>query len=128
MTDESLLDLFRTDLAEARIQDPYQHDLYLQQGIEQLKEFLALCHRREMPEVLHTEEFFEVKVGATTVVGRIDRVDKLPDGRVVITDYKTGKAAFAGGRRREFAALHLRAGCPREVGIPRRAPRLLQPE
>jgi RecB family exonuclease len=32
-----------------------------------------------------------VKVGATTVAGRIDRVDKLPDGRVVITDYKTGR-------------------------------------
>ena len=30
-------------------------------------------------------------MGTTTVVGRIDRVDKLPDGRVVITDYKTGK-------------------------------------
>ena len=91
MAEESLLDLFRTDLAEAKLQDAYQHDLYLQQGIEQLKEFLAVCRRGEMPEVLHTEEFFEVKVGATTVAGRIDRVDKLPDGRVVITDYKTGR-------------------------------------
>jgi DNA helicase-2/ATP-dependent DNA helicase PcrA len=91
MTEESLLDLFGTDLADARIQDAYQHDLYLQQGIEQLKEFLAVGRRGEMPEVLHTEEFFEVKVGATTIAGRIDRVDKLPDGRVVITDYKTGK-------------------------------------
>jgi DNA helicase II / ATP-dependent DNA helicase PcrA len=91
MSEESLLDLFRTDLAEARISDAYQHDLYLQQGIEQLREFLVVCHRSGLPEVLHTEEFFDVKVGATTVVGRIDRVDKLPDGRVVITDYKTGK-------------------------------------
>jgi len=91
MTEESLLDLFRADLAEAKLQDAYQHDLYLQQGIEQLKEFLALCRRGATPEVLHTEEFFDMKVGATTVVGRIDRVDKLPDGRVVITDYKTGK-------------------------------------
>jgi DNA helicase-2/ATP-dependent DNA helicase PcrA len=91
MTEASLLDLFRADLAEAKIQDAYQHDLYLQQGIEQLKEFLRLSGRGEMPEVLHTEEFFEVKVGATTVAGRIDRIDKLPDGRVVITDYKTGK-------------------------------------
>ncbi len=91
MTEESLLDLFRTDLAEAKIQDAYQHDLYLEQGIEQLKQFLALCRPGEMPEVLHTEEFFEVKVGGTTVAGRIDRVDKLPDGGVVITDYKTGK-------------------------------------
>jgi DNA helicase II / ATP-dependent DNA helicase PcrA len=91
MSEESLLDLFRADLAEAKIQDAYQRDLYLQQGIEQLKEFLALCHRGEMPEVLHTEEFFDIKVGATRVVGRIDRVDKLPDGSVVVTDYKTGK-------------------------------------
>jgi DNA helicase-2/ATP-dependent DNA helicase PcrA len=91
MSEEVLLDLFRDDLADAKIQDAYQHDLYLQQGIEQLKEFLALCRRGELPEVLHTEEFFEVKVGATTVAGRIDRVDKLPDGGVVITDYKTGK-------------------------------------
>jgi DNA helicase-2/ATP-dependent DNA helicase PcrA len=91
MTEESLLDLFRSDLAEAKIQDAYQRDLYLQQGVEQLKEFLALCQRRATPEVLHTEEFFDVKVGATTIVGRIDRVDKLADGRVVITDYKTGK-------------------------------------
>ena len=63
MTEASLLDLFRADLADAKIQDAYQHDLYLQQGIEQLKEFLALCRRGEVPEVLHTEEFFEVKVG-----------------------------------------------------------------
>jgi len=91
MTEESLLDLFRSDLADARIQDTYQHDLYLRQGIEQLKEFLAVLRRSETPEVLHTEEFFEVKVGATTVAGRIDRIDTLPDGRVVITDYKTGK-------------------------------------
>ncbi|MGO9125460.1 MAG: ATP-dependent helicase [Terriglobales bacterium] len=91
MTEESLLNLFRTDLTEARLQDAYQHDLYLQQGIDQLKEFLAVCRRGEMPEVLHTEEFFDVKVGASTVVGRIDRIDKLPNGRMVITDYKTGK-------------------------------------
>ena len=26
------------------------------------------------------------------MVGRIDRIDRLSDGRVVITDYKTGKA------------------------------------
>jgi len=32
-----------------------------------------------------------VRFGETTVVGRIDRIDKLPDGRVVVTDYKTGK-------------------------------------
>jgi len=91
LTEDALLELFCADLAQAKIQDAYQHDLYQQLGIEQLKEFLAACHRQPQPNVLHTEEFFELKIGQTTVVGRIDRVDQLPDGSVVITDYKTGK-------------------------------------
>ncbi|MGA8149707.1 MAG: ATP-dependent DNA helicase [Terriglobales bacterium] len=91
MTEEALIEFFQTDLTEARIQDPYQQDLYRQQGIEQLREFFAASRRTPAPEVLHTEEFFDVKVGETTVVGRIDRMDRLPDGRIVITDYKTGK-------------------------------------
>jgi len=91
MTEEALIEFFQTDLTDAKIQDPYQQDLYRQQGVEQLREFFAACRRTPAPEVLHTEEFFDVKVGETTVVGRIDRMDKLPDGRIVITDYKTGK-------------------------------------
>ena len=42
--------------------------------------------------VLHTEQSFEIRVGETSVVGRIDRIDRLPDGSVAIVDYKTGKA------------------------------------
>ena len=91
LTEEALLDMFRADLASAKIQDGFQHELYLQQGTEQLKEFLAVCGRGEVPEVLHTEEFFDMKIGSTTVAGRIDRIDQSPGGRVVITDYKTGK-------------------------------------
>ena len=49
---------------------------------------------RSLPpaQVLHTEESFEIHVGATTVGGRIDRIDRRPDGSVAIVDYKTGKA------------------------------------
>jgi len=91
MNEDELLEFFRADLAQERIQDPYQHDLYQEQGIAQLKEFLAACRCNPVPSVLHTEEFFEVKVGQTAVIGRIDRVDQLPAGGVAITDYKTGK-------------------------------------
>jgi len=91
MAEEKLIEFFRADLAQEKIQDRYQHDLYQQQGVEQLKEFLAACRRNPVPDVLRTEEFFEVKTGPTLVVGRIDRMDKLPNGGVVITDYKTGK-------------------------------------
>ena len=91
MPDQAVLEIFLSDLRDARIQDPYQHDLYENQGIAQLKEFLAGCRKRPPAEVLHTEEFFEIKLGATTVAGRIDRMDKLPTGQIAITDYKTGK-------------------------------------
>ena len=91
MTEGEAVELLRTDLAQAGIQDGYQHDLYQKQGADQLREFLAACRRSPQPEVLHTEEFFEIKIGQATVVGRVDRIDRLPDGKVVITDYKTGR-------------------------------------
>jgi DNA helicase-2/ATP-dependent DNA helicase PcrA len=91
-TDDELIDLFRLDLAEARIVEAYQHELYEKQGITQLREFLAAAHSLPSPQVLHTEQSFEIRVGPTSVVGRIDRIDRRPDGSVAIVDYKTGKA------------------------------------
>ena len=91
-SDEELITLFRQDLADAKIHELYQHELYEEQGVEQLKDFLAAARTVERPEVLHTEEWFEMKVGGTVVTGRIDRIDRAPNGGVVIVDYKTGKA------------------------------------
>jgi DNA helicase-2/ATP-dependent DNA helicase PcrA len=89
-TEETLLALFRANLADAGIEDQYQFDLYERQGIQQLGDFLAACHASSAPQVLHTEESFEIRIGKTTIAGRIDRIDQTPKG-VVITDYKTGK-------------------------------------
>jgi DNA helicase-2/ATP-dependent DNA helicase PcrA len=91
-TDDELLQLFSEDLASTGIQDDYQHDLYLKQGLEQLREFLAGMHSARAPEVLHTEEWFDAQIAGTKLTGRIDRMDRTPDGSVVIVDYKTGKA------------------------------------
>jgi DNA helicase-2/ATP-dependent DNA helicase PcrA len=91
-TDEELIALFRQDLIDAKIQEKYQHELYEEQGIEQLRDFLTAARSLPPPQVLHTEESFEIRVGATTVSGRIDRIDRHEDGSVAIVDYKTGKA------------------------------------
>jgi len=89
-TDEELIDLFRLDLADAKIQETYQHELYEQQGIDQLRVFLASARVLPPAQVLHTEQSFEIRVGPSSVVGRIDRIDRRPDGSVAIIDYKTG--------------------------------------
>jgi DNA helicase-2/ATP-dependent DNA helicase PcrA len=91
-SDEELIEVFRNDLAAARIVEDYQHELYEKQGVEQLRDFLAAARSAAVPQVLHTEETFEIRVGGTTVAGRIDRIDRSDDGGVVIVDYKTGKA------------------------------------
>jgi ATP-dependent DNA helicase UvrD/PcrA len=91
-TDEQVIDQFRADLAAAGIQEKYQHELYEKQGIAQLRDFLDSHRSLAAPQVLHTEESFEIRVGETVVAGRIDRIDRRADGSVTIVDYKTGKA------------------------------------
>jgi DNA helicase II / ATP-dependent DNA helicase PcrA len=89
-SDSALIELFRSDLEGEAITDRYQHDLYEQQGIAQLKDFLLTAKPAHV-EVLHTEEHFKVRLGESNLVGRIDRMDRAADGAVIITDYKTGK-------------------------------------
>ena len=91
MAEQPLVEMLQADLAGAGIQDKYQRELYEKQGTEQIKGFLLACERTPAPRVLHLEEPFEMRNGDTTLAGRIDRIDQLESGRVVITDYKTGK-------------------------------------
>ena len=91
-SDDELIQIFREDLVACGIQEDYQRDLYLKQGVEQLQDFLAVARTADRPEVLHTEEWFDVQIAGTKVAGRIDRIDRSPDGSVNIVDYKTGKA------------------------------------
>jgi DNA helicase-2/ATP-dependent DNA helicase PcrA len=93
-----LIQVFRDDEGMSVIQDEYQRRLYLKQGEQQLRDFLAGTRSTQSPDVLHTEEWFEVQIAGTRVAGRIDRIDRLPDGSVNIVDYKTGK-----GRSQEDA-------------------------
>jgi len=91
-SDDELIDLFQQDLAAAKIQEAYQHELYENLGIAQLRDFLAVARSIPADRVLHTEQSFEIHIDETVVAGRIDRIDRRPDGSVAIIDYKTGKA------------------------------------
>src|SRR5260370_36292844 len=91
-TDDELIALFCEGLADCKIQDEYQRDLYLKQGLSQLREFLKGTATTPAPEVLHTEESFDVQMGATRVAGRIDRMDRAADGTVTIVADNTSIA------------------------------------
>ncbi|MFH1430676.1 MAG: PD-(D/E)XK nuclease family protein, partial [Candidatus Uhrbacteria bacterium] len=48
---------------------------------------------QDWPNVIGTETPFTIKIGAVSVNGEIDRMDRMADGSISITDYKTGKKA-----------------------------------
>ncbi|MFZ1916948.1 MAG: ATP-dependent DNA helicase [Terriglobales bacterium] len=91
MGDEELLEQFRAALADARIADRYQYELYLRQGTEQLRQFLDGARGAPAPKVIETERRFEMQLGATKLAGRVDRIDRAGADGVCVVDYKTGK-------------------------------------
>ena len=91
ISDADLREQLRQGLADAGIPDRYQYELYLKQGTEQLEQFLELTRTTPQPDVLQTEQNFDLQVGATKLRGRVDRVDRIGSDQVAIVDYKTGK-------------------------------------
>ena len=91
VSDEDLLEQFRSMLASAGIADRYQYELYLRQGREQLKQFLECARNDPAPDVVETERRFEMQVGSSKLAGRVDRLDRTGPDTVAIVDYKTGK-------------------------------------
>ena len=89
--DDALLEQFRAELAAAGIADRYQYDLYLRQGMEQLRQFFEAARNEAPPEVVGTEHGFELHVGKVKLTGRMDRIDRTGPDTVAIVDYKTGK-------------------------------------
>jgi DNA helicase-2/ATP-dependent DNA helicase PcrA len=67
------------------------HDTYKSKGRQAVKNFIAACTTR-VPDVYGVEIPFTLVMGLHSLKGKIDRVDKLPDGSYVVYDYKTGQA------------------------------------
>src|SRR5262249_32208187 len=89
-TEAEVIEIFKRQFEAFTFEDEMQRDLYLQQGSRQLREFVAARAQDRKPRVLGTEVPFEIKLGGTSVVGRLDRMDELSGGGVAIVDYKTG--------------------------------------
>jgi DNA helicase-2/ATP-dependent DNA helicase PcrA len=88
---EELLAVYEAGWTGEWYDDAEERDRYHASG----REVLIKAHARtlaEKPTPWLTEAPFTLKIGKYVLKGKIDRVDKLPDGSCVILDYKTGKA------------------------------------
>ena len=89
-TADETVEIFLREFEQAKIEENLQRKLYERQGSEQLRQFLALRALEPRPQVITTEKSFRFAIEDVMIRGRIDRIDRLPSGGVLVLDYKTG--------------------------------------
>lgn len=86
-----LAELFEVELADVQ----FSAEKEKAQGIERGRNILRLYLAEEAARgtnVEHVEKEFTVSLSQdVTLTGKIDRIDRLPDGKIRVVDYKTGK-------------------------------------
>ena len=88
---EEVLAYFKGHWKSAGYKDQEQEEQYFEDG----RRILTLFYRKHVLDFrlpLFVEYQFNLAVAGVPVTGKVDRVDKLADGRLAILDYKTGKA------------------------------------
>jgi len=84
-----LVPRFAAELTKARISDTPQARHALALAGERFPELVERTRRSDVTPVA-VERPFTLRIGPHRVHGRIDRVDRLPDGGFGLVDYKTG--------------------------------------
>lgn len=59
-------------------------------GLETMEKFFEEERKRSFAVPAFLEKMFRLKIGNVVLSGRIDRIDRLPDGSFEVIDYKTG--------------------------------------
>lgn len=92
---DELLKSYKDQWVSGGYKDEFQEQEYFEEGKRILKEFHAK-HSKDFHVPYFVEYAYTFEVDGVPVTGRVDRVDKLPDGRLRILDYKTGKKLATG--------------------------------
>ncbi|MDQ7798315.1 MAG: UvrD-helicase domain-containing protein [Candidatus Edwardsbacteria bacterium] len=88
---EQLKEIYRKRWVPVGYKSQEHEQAMYQEGLELLEKYCQMDARREsVPEMLEKE--FSVRLASCQLVGRIDRIDRLPDGDYEVIDYKTGKS------------------------------------
>lgn len=91
VTEDEALELFESSWRDEWYESPARHDEYKLLGRQAAKNFWKACAEKA-PDVIEVEKDFTLLLGQHSIKGKIDRMDRLPDGNVAVFDYKTGKA------------------------------------
>ncbi|TAN32952.1 ATP-dependent helicase [Patescibacteria group bacterium] len=98
---DELLGIYQKNWIDEWYLSKKQKDEYFSEGKKMLAAFYESNKDRwTVPVAL--EGAFKIKIGEYFLAGRMDRVDKLPDGSLEIIDYKTGESKeTAAGEEKE---------------------------
>ena len=94
-TFEDLLKNYKEIWVAEGYRDQSQEAEYFEEGKRILKAFHEK-HSKDFHVPLAVEYGFDFEIEGVPVKGFVDRVDKLPDGRLAVVDYKTGKKLATG--------------------------------
>ena len=86
---DTLMELFEASWRRAGFADSNDDQQFRARAVEALRRYWELDRERPAEPVAF-ERPFSFKLGPHLLRGRVDRVDRLPDGRHELMDYKTG--------------------------------------
>jgi DNA helicase-2/ATP-dependent DNA helicase PcrA len=89
-----LLQMFERNWIKSGYETKDLHDFKKAEGRKMLEAYYE-ANKENFGQSVFLERPFTVKFGDFTITGRIDRIDKLPDGTYEIIDYKTGNSKKA---------------------------------
>jgi putative RecB family exonuclease len=112
---EALLQSLKENWISVGYRDQAQEAEYFQQG----RDILVRYHEEhadgfQIP--LHVEYDFQMTVDGVPVVGFVDRIDRLEDGRLSILDYKTGKKLAVDRIETDAQLTMYQMGCETQLG------------
>jgi DNA helicase II / ATP-dependent DNA helicase PcrA len=97
---DRLRELFEISWRRSGFGDSDDELQFRERAVEALERYWRLDHRSDA-EPVWFERSFAFKIGPHLLRGRVDRVDRHPDGSFELIDYKTGKAKSADDLRED---------------------------
>ena len=113
---EDVLKHYREKWVSAGYKDESQETEYFELG----RGIIARFHDKHVKDFalpFAVEHEFNIEVDGVPVRGFIDRVDKLPDGRLHVLDYKTGKQLQVGRIDTDAQLTMYQLACEQQLGV-----------